>query len=128
MTNGNNFTVMLFNLMCFYGSLVCFFSGHILLIVFFFFFQAEDGIRDLTLTGVQTCSLPISGSGWAGSGGHRMADLDAAAIARTAVDKATASARPQKLEPGRYTVILEPAAVASLLAFQIGRASCREGV
>src|SRR2546430_17534044 len=25
----------------------------------FFFFQAEDGIRDLTVTGVQTCDLPI---------------------------------------------------------------------
>src|SRR6478736_8759889 len=29
---------------------------------FFFFFQAEDGIRDLTVTGVQTCALPISWS------------------------------------------------------------------
>src|SRR2546430_9844117 len=27
--------------------------------MFFFFFQAEDGIRDLTVTGVQTCALPI---------------------------------------------------------------------
>src|SRR5207302_4025310 len=40
---------------------------------FFFFFQAEDGIRDFHVTGVQTCALPISlrhrrrqatGSGW----------------------------------------------------------------
>src|SRR2546430_8149059 len=31
----------------------------------FFFFQAEDGIRDLTVTGVQTCALPIcAGSGF----------------------------------------------------------------
>src|SRR2546430_10864855 len=29
-------------------------------ILMFFFFQAEDGIRDLTVTGVQTCALPIS--------------------------------------------------------------------
>src|SRR5256886_5741589 len=29
------------------------------LFAFFFFFQAEDGIRDLTVTGVQTCALPI---------------------------------------------------------------------
>src|SRR5205085_7777996 len=29
------------------------------LMFFFFFFQAEDGIRDLTVTGVQTCALPI---------------------------------------------------------------------
>src|SRR2546430_17149038 len=30
------------------------------MLLFFFFFQAEDGIRDLTVTGVQTCALPIS--------------------------------------------------------------------
>src|SRR5437762_10066000 len=29
---------------------------------FFFFFQAEDGIRDTSVTGVQTCALPISGT------------------------------------------------------------------
>src|SRR5699024_11926497 len=29
--------------------------------VFVFFFQAEDGIRDRNVTGVQTCALPISG-------------------------------------------------------------------
>src|SRR3989475_373143 len=31
----------------------------VLITFFFFFFQAEDGIRDLTVTGVQTCALPI---------------------------------------------------------------------
>src|SRR5687767_15285458 len=30
------------------------------LFIFFFFFQAEDGIRDKLVTGVQTCALPIS--------------------------------------------------------------------
>src|SRR6266496_5947477 len=30
-----------------------------MLFFFFFFFQAEDGIRDLYVTGVQTCALPI---------------------------------------------------------------------
>src|SRR6266511_302991 len=30
-------------------------------VFFFFFFQAEDGIRDFHVTGVQTCALPISG-------------------------------------------------------------------
>src|SRR3712207_6872947 len=29
--------------------------------IVFFFFQAEDGIRDIGVTGVQTCALPISG-------------------------------------------------------------------
>src|SRR5690606_40921198 len=32
------------------------------LLFFFFFFQAEDGIRDFHVTGVQTCALPISGA------------------------------------------------------------------
>src|SRR5262250_3832976 len=32
----------------------------------FFFFQAEDGIRDTSVTGVQTCALPI----WRGPRGH----------------------------------------------------------
>src|SRR2546430_6076119 len=32
-------------------------------LLFFFFFQAEDGIRDLTVTGVQTCALPIFAAG-----------------------------------------------------------------
>src|SRR2546421_9391480 len=31
------------------------------MLLMFFFFQAEDGIRDLIVTGVQTCALPISG-------------------------------------------------------------------
>src|SRR5690606_40246237 len=35
---------------------------------FFFFFQAEDGIRDFHVTGVQTCALPIC------SGTHRSID------------------------------------------------------
>src|SRR2546430_2729233 len=34
------------------------------------FFQAEDGIRDLTVTGVQTCALPISGRGDHPGDGH----------------------------------------------------------
>src|SRR3989440_3870961 len=37
-----------------------FFYVYIFLFYFFFFFQAEDGIRDLIVTGVQTCALPIS--------------------------------------------------------------------
>src|SRR5215468_11943438 len=43
---------MLF-LFIYYGRRSCRFS--------FFFFQAEDGIRDRDVTGVQTCALPISG-------------------------------------------------------------------
>src|SRR2546429_6715830 len=38
-------------LRCIYG---------VFLSILFFFFQAEDGIRDVAVTGVQTCALPIS--------------------------------------------------------------------
>src|SRR6266705_6353364 len=34
----------------------------IIVLMCFFFFQAEDGVRDRTVTGVQTCALPISPS------------------------------------------------------------------
>src|SRR5260370_2083265 len=37
------------------APLVC-----VLSVLLFFFFQAEDGIRDSSVTGVQTCALPIS--------------------------------------------------------------------
>src|SRR2546421_5310507 len=36
--------------------------NHVFILVMFFFFQAEDGIRDLIVTGVQTCALPIFAS------------------------------------------------------------------
>src|SRR5687767_15410054 len=36
------------------------YSNLVVCFVFFFFFQAEDGIRDKLVTGVQTCALPIS--------------------------------------------------------------------
>src|SRR5215216_5447622 len=42
-------------------------------VFFFFFFQAEDGIRDDLVTGVQTCALPIwpgRGWRWSGAGGE----------------------------------------------------------
>src|SRR5688572_32210942 len=45
----------------FYLVLYFFCSLDFIYSFFFFFFQAEDGIRDLTVTGVQTCALPIFG-------------------------------------------------------------------
>src|SRR5687768_17739746 len=44
---------------------------------FFFFFQAEDGIRDVAVTGVQTCALPISAEERAGEPVHLPLGLDA---------------------------------------------------
>src|SRR5258706_14381077 len=54
------------------------------LLFFFFFFQAEDGIRDWSVTGVQTCALPI----WdivarCVGAGHDPTDCSAADHART---------------------------------------------
>src|SRR5207249_9745090 len=39
---------------------VIIFIYNLLVLCYFFFFQAEDGIRDRNVTGVQTCALPIS--------------------------------------------------------------------
>src|SRR5437867_12479940 len=41
----------------------------------FFFFQAEDGIRDRTVTGVQTCALPIYGRHRRGAARRRLRDF-----------------------------------------------------
>src|SRR6266404_6790472 len=51
----------------------------IIIKIFFFFFQAEDGIRDKLVTGVQTCALPISGfgGGYAGVYGQAVEMVEA---------------------------------------------------
>ena len=56
-----------------------------------------------------------TGSGWAAGGARDWAQLDAAALGRRAAEKAVASRNPQAIEPGRYTVILEPQAVGDLV-------------
>src|SRR5256884_6088809 len=55
----------------------------------FFFFQAEDGIRDVAVTGVQTCALPISGR----AGIHRPTETTRAPRARAAPPRAERTAR-----------------------------------
>src|SRR2546426_9895086 len=72
---------------------------------FFFFFQAEDGIRDYKVTGVQTCALPISVS--------RVRTLAELGVPKNRPALGFVKVRPNALRPsGR----------------QIGRASCRESV
>jgi predicted Zn-dependent protease len=71
-----------------------------------------------------------SGSGWAGTGAHDWSRVDAAAIAARAIDKAERSRDPQPVEPGRWTVILEPTAVANMVALmmqQLGARAADEG-
>src|SRR5687767_806108 len=55
---------------------------------FFFFFQAEDGIRDKLVTGVQTCALPILRGLAAARTRYRTGGGDAAALPRRAVHRA----------------------------------------
>jgi predicted Zn-dependent protease len=56
-----------------------------------------------------------TGSGWAAADHPDWAQIDFAAVAARAIDKARASAKPAKVEPGRYTVILEAQAVGDLV-------------
>jgi len=58
-----------------------------------------------------------TGSGWAAQEGPRHAQIDAARIGSTAIRKALDSRAPQALDPGRYTVVLEPQALSDLLGF-----------
>src|SRR5688500_20406618 len=88
--------------------------------VFFFFFQAEDGIRDYKVTGVQTCALPISSNPSARSTGNEgrrpLAGRSAASYGRLmTVDHAITTA----------TRTLDEVDLGSV-AIEIGRASCRE--
>jgi PmbA protein len=57
------------------------------------------------------------GSGFAEVFAAGRAELDPAAIGKRAAEKAAASTAPRELEPGRYTVVLEPAAVSTLVGF-----------
>ena len=71
-----------------------------------------------------------TGSGYAWFASPRVADIDATSLADRAAAKAESSAHPRDLPPGRYTVILEPAAVADLLmflAFSMNARSADEG-
>jgi predicted Zn-dependent protease len=58
-----------------------------------------------------------SWSGWGGGSHFRFDALDLAHIARTAVDKAAHEQTPHNLDPGKYTVLLEPAAAGEMLRY-----------
>jgi len=62
-----------------------------------------------------------TGSGWAGADHGDWAKVDATAVAQRASEKARLSRNPVAIEPGRYTVILEPQAVGDLVQL-MGRA------
>src|SRR5206468_7099749 len=88
---------------------------------FFFFFQAEDGIRDLIVTGVQTCALPISAATALLDArfltgdvelGKKFLDAFRARVAKTAADDFVARLRAeQKARHSRFgdtIFLLEP--------------------
>ena len=71
-----------------------------------------------------------TGSGWAGAEHPDWTQLDTGAVARRAIEKARLSRNPVAVEPGRYTVILEPQAVADLvqlISFYADARSADEG-
>jgi predicted Zn-dependent protease len=56
-----------------------------------------------------------TGSGWASRSFSELRLLDPPKLAATAIDKAARSRNPVAVEPGKYTVVLEPAAMADLI-------------
>jgi predicted Zn-dependent protease len=71
---------------------------------------------------VLTCRLPDgTGSGWSGITGVKdISMIDAKALTEVAANKAVRSRAPRAIEPGRYTVILEPRANARFLSLMTG--------
>jgi len=70
------------------------------------------------------CSMTVRdpegrGSGWAGGSSYDWTRIDPEALARRALQKCLASRNPVTIEPGRYTVILEPQAVHELVVFVV---------
>ncbi len=91
-----------------------------------------SGVSRSTYSDLSTTMRTADGkqSGWAGRSSHRASDLDAAALAARAADKASKWSNPIELPPGRYTTVLEPAAVGPLLGYLYGsldRRSADEG-
>src|SRR2546430_10482509 len=79
--------------------------------VFFFFFQAEDGIRDLTVTGVQTCALPILSvcDLQPGSAGVSGVTVRVAVVVAGLVVVATMAQGQRRIRGGRAVMVDRPA-------------------
>jgi predicted Zn-dependent protease len=61
-----------------------------------------------------------TGSGWAGTTHYDFGKMDIGGMGNVAIDKAVRSRKPVRMEPGKYTVILEPSAVSDLIGILIG--------
>lgn len=76
-----------------------------------------------------TCTVRTEdgrGSGWVGRNLQDSTSFNAGAEVQTAMRKAAASADAKALEPGKYTVILEPAAAAGLVSFMMNFFDARQ--
>jgi predicted Zn-dependent protease len=70
-----------------------------------------------TSSEISVTMLAADSSGWQKSNSPNVQNVNPVALADTAARKALASAQPRELPPGKYTVILEPAAVLDLIGF-----------
>ena len=66
-----------------------------------------------------------SSSGWAGQPSMKLAELDSKGLAATAIEKCRRWKNPQRLEPGKYTVVLEPTATGDLVRLMTQAFSAR---
>jgi predicted Zn-dependent protease len=66
-----------------------------------------------------------TGSGWAGASTNDFSKIDPGALGRRAADKARRSTNAVAIEPGRYTVVLEPTAVGNLVQLIAGALDAR---
>jgi PmbA protein len=73
--------------------------------------------HEQTSAEISITMLAHDSSGWAKANSPDAANLQPAQLAETAASKAIRSARPRELAPGKYTVILEPAAVLDIVGF-----------
>ena len=67
-----------------------------------------------------------SGSGWASKSFNELRLLDPPRLANAAIDKAAMAKAPVAIEPGKYTVVLEPAALADLMAYMLFSGNARQ--
>src|SRR5688572_32634488 len=94
-----------------------------------FFFQAEGGIRDMTVTGAQTCALPISSDGRFISEdplGFAAGDMN---LGRYVGNSPTTRTDPTgEIWPAVVIVVVVVVIFTAEDTHEIGRASCRERV
>jgi PmbA protein len=70
-----------------------------------------------TSSEISITMLAADSSGWQKANSPKVTNLDAAGLAETAARKAFESAKPREIPAGKYTVILEPAAVLDIVGF-----------